>query len=109
MCGIPCLPQLSDLPPFSHSFITGDSQLRLTKEQGHGPATFECLAELPWGAVVERAMGALAVVLLTPGRECTPDVVQGAEPVSVEALIAQPAVEALDVAVLHGPARLDVA
>jgi hypothetical protein len=43
-------------------------------------------------------MGALAVVLLTPDRECTPDVVQGAEPVSVEALIAQPAMEALDVA-----------
>jgi hypothetical protein len=33
-----------------------------------------------WCAIVERAMGALAVVLLTPGRECTGDVVQGAEP-----------------------------
>jgi hypothetical protein len=41
-------------------------------------APFECVAELLWGAVVERAMRALAVVFLTPGCECTPDIVQGA-------------------------------
>jgi hypothetical protein len=61
------------------------------------PAPFECVAELLWGAVVERAMRALAVVFLTPGCECTPDIVQGAEPVCIEAFIAQPSVEALDV------------
>jgi hypothetical protein len=41
-------------------------------------------------------MGALAVVLFTPGRECTPHIVQSAEPVSVEAFIAKSPVEALD-------------
>jgi hypothetical protein len=69
---------------------------------------FHCLAELLWCAIVERSYGALALVLLTPGREWTPDLAQGAEPVSVEALIAQPAMEALDVAVLHRPPGLYV-
>jgi hypothetical protein len=51
---------------------------------------------------------ALAVVLLPIVIQGSPQVVQGAEPASVEALIAQPAVEALHVAVLHGAPRLDV-
>lgn len=46
--------------------------------------------------------------ILTPGCECTQDIVQGAEPVCIEALIAQPSAQALDVAVLHGAARLDM-
>ena len=68
----------------------------------------ELLSELLGCAVVQRAMGPLAVVLLAPGCQSTPDIVQRPEPACVEALVAQPAVEALDVAVLHRAARLDV-
>lgn len=60
------------------------------------------------GGVVERAMGTFAVVLFAPGCQSTPDVVERSEPAYVEAFIAQASVEALDVAVLHGPAGLDV-
>jgi hypothetical protein len=48
------------------------------------------------------------VVLITPGSQSTPDIVQRPEPACVEALVAQPSVEALDMAVLHRLARLDV-
>ncbi len=48
------------------------------------------------------------VVLLAPGSQSTPDIVQRSEPARVEALVAQPTVEALDVSVLHRAARLDV-
>jgi hypothetical protein len=46
------------------------------------------------------------VVLITPGSQSTPDIVQRPEPACVEALVAQPSVEALDMAVLHRLARL---
>ena len=68
----------------------------------------ELLSELVWRAVVQRTVGALAVVLLAPGCQSTPHVVQCPEPGCVEALVAQPAMEALDVTVLHRAARLDV-
>ena len=68
----------------------------------------ELLSELLGRAVVQRAVGPLAVVLLAPGCQSTPDVVERPEPGGVEALVAQSAVEALDVAVLHRPFRLDV-
>ena len=46
--------------------------------------------------------------LHAPGFEGGTDVIEAAEPVGVEALVAKPAVDALDVTVLHGPAWLDV-
>src|ERR1700678_3972582 len=78
------------------------------REPGHGPAPFEGESELLRCAIVQRAVGSLAVVLLTPGCQSTPNIVQRSEPTCVEALVAQPAMEALDVAVLHRAARLDV-
>jgi len=53
-------------------------------------------------------MRSLAVVFFTPGSQSTPNIVQRSEPTRVQALVAQPSVEALDMAVLHRPARLDV-
>jgi len=68
----------------------------------------QLLAELLRCPAVERTVGTLAVVLLTPDSQRTPDIVQRPEPGCVEALVAQPAVEALDVSVLHRAAPLDV-
>src|ERR1700678_2341258 len=68
----------------------------------------ELLPELLGRAVVQRAVGPLAVVLLAPGCQSTPNVVQRPEPGCVEALVAESTVEAFDVAVLHRAARLFV-
>lgn len=64
--------------------------------------------ELPRRAVVERTMGLFAVVLPTPIIKNTPNIVWRPEPAHVQALVTQPAVEAFDMAVLHGMAGLDV-
>ena len=64
--------------------------------------------ELLRRSVVQRAVRAFAAVLPPPVRQRLAHIVQGAEPARVEALVAQPAVEAFDVAVLHRLARLDV-
>ena len=53
------------------------------------------------------AVGPDLVVVLPPGGRCAPGLMQGLEPLLVQALVPELAVEALDVAVLHGPARLD--
>src|ERR1039458_8264264 len=66
------------------------------------------LPELLWRSVVERAVRTLPILLLAPGCQGTPYIIQRAEPVRVEALVAQPSVEALDMAILHRPSRLDV-
>src|SRR5258708_1356659 len=58
--------------------------------------------------VVERAVRAFAVVLPPPVRQGASYVVERAEPAGVQTLVAQPSVEALDMPVLHRPARLDV-
>src|SRR5438552_165451 len=58
--------------------------------------------------VVERAVRTLAVVLAPPARQGAPYIVERTEPARVQALVAQPAVEALDMSVLHRPAGLDV-
>src|SRR6185312_9920345 len=47
------------------------------------------------------------VVVLPPDRGGAPGLVQGLEPLLVQVLVPELAVEALDVAVLHGPAWLD--
>jgi hypothetical protein len=41
-------------------------------------------------------MRLFAVVLVAPGGECTPDVVQGAEPVCVQAFVTQPTMFPMD-------------
>src|SRR5208337_1444411 len=64
--------------------------------------------ELLRRSVVERAMRPLAVVLLPPACQGTPYIIQRAEPVRVEALVAQPSVEAFHMTILHRPSRLDV-
>ena len=66
------------------------------------------LPELLWRSVVERAVWTFAVVLLPPACQGASYIVQRAEPACVEALVAQPSMEALDVSVLHRPAWLDV-
>src|ERR1700743_3731543 len=66
------------------------------------------LPELLRRSIVQRTVRSFAVVLPLPVRQGFPHVVQGAEPAYVEALVAQPAVEALDVSVLHRLVRLGV-
>src|SRR4029077_20437094 len=66
------------------------------------------LPELLRRPVVERAVWTFAVVLPPPACQGASYVIERAEPVSVEALVAQPSMEALDMSVLHRPARLDV-
>ena len=72
------------------------------------PPPFEEFPELVRRAIGQRAVGPLVVVLVTPGGQSTPDIIERPEPGCVEAFIAQPAVEALYVAVLHRAAWLDV-
>jgi hypothetical protein len=50
---------------------------------------------------VEYTVSTIAVVLLTPGFQSISSIVHRSEPASVEALVAQASLEALDVAVLH--------
>jgi hypothetical protein len=45
---------------------------------------------------------------MTPACQGAPYIIKRAEPVRVEALVAQPPVEAFDMAILHRPSRLDV-
>src|SRR5450631_893836 len=58
--------------------------------------------------VVERAMRAFAVVLPPPACQSASYIIERAEPVGVETLVAQSPVEALDMAILHWPSRLYV-
>jgi hypothetical protein len=67
-----------------------------------------CPPELIRRAITQRTVRAFAVILLPPACQCNPYIVQRAEPVGVQALVAQPPVEALDVPVLHRPSRLDM-
>src|ERR1700683_2435786 len=66
------------------------------------------LPELLWRSVVERAVWAVTVVLLPRARHAAPYIIKAAEPVRVEALVAQSSVEALDMSILHRPAGLDM-
>jgi len=52
-------------------------------------------------------MRALLVVILSPLFDLSSGVVQTCEPIGVKAFIAQPAVEAFHVRILHGLARLN--
>src|ERR1019366_1406070 len=67
-----------------------------------------CLPELLRRPVGERAVRTLVVVLMTPACQGAPYIIQSAEPVRVETLVAQPPVEAFDMSILHRPSRLDV-
>ena len=58
--------------------------------------------------VVERAVRTFAVVLAPPACQGASYVIQRSEPACVEALVAQPSVEAFDMPVLHRLAGLDV-
>lgn len=58
--------------------------------------------------MVEQVVRPLAVVLPPPDCQCASYVLQHAEPTCVEALVAQPSLEALYMSVLHRPTRLDV-
>src|ERR1017187_9898763 len=63
--------------------------------------------ELSWRHALTTAVRPDLVVVLAPFRQGDTRLVQVLEPVLVEAFVAKLAVEAFDVAVLHGPARLD--
>lgn len=69
----------------------------------------ECPRKLGWCSVVEAAVRADFVVLLSPAGDFYSRVEQVREPAGAQALLAQLAMEALHVSVLHGPAGLDVA
>src|SRR5277367_3793607 len=66
------------------------------------------LPELLRRLIAQRTMRAFPVILLAPTCQGASYIVQGAEPARVEALVAEPPVEAFDVAVLHRATRLDV-
>src|SRR5271170_6941857 len=66
------------------------------------------LPELLRRLIAQRTMRAFPVILLAPARQSVAHIVQRPEPAGVEALVAQPSVKALDVAVLHRAPWLDV-
>src|SRR5260370_35288260 len=66
------------------------------------------LPELLRRTVVERPMWPFAVLLPPPACQGASYIVERAEPARIQTLVAQPSVEALDMSVLHRPARLDV-
>src|SRR5208282_6076482 len=66
------------------------------------------LPELLRRLVAQRTVRAFPVILLPPASQSVAHIVQGPEPGRVQALVAQPSVEALDVTVLHRAAGLDV-
>src|SRR5271170_5927328 len=66
------------------------------------------LPELLRRLIAQRTMRAFPVILLPPTRQGASYIVQGSEPAGVEALVAQPPVEAFNMAVLHGAPWLDV-
>src|SRR5450830_469813 len=65
------------------------------------------LGELGWRHAVAATVRPALVVVLPPGGDGRPGLHQRLEPLLVEALVPELAIEALDVAVLHGPPRLD--
>jgi hypothetical protein len=65
-------------------------------------------AKLCRHSLVERAVGTLVVVHLLPVCQLFPHIAKGAEPACIETLVAQPPMEALNMAVLHWLARLYV-
>src|SRR5450830_835928 len=65
------------------------------------------LGELGWRHAVAATVRPDLVVVLPPGGDGRPGLHQRLEPLLVEALVPELAIEALDVAVLHGPPRLD--
>ncbi len=66
------------------------------------PICIACsLSELLRCSIAQRTVRTFAVILLPPVRQGAPDIVQGPEPVGVQALVAQPSVEALHMPVLH--------
>src|ERR1019366_2269705 len=114
---------LIDLPPISQPLITRVSRFWFSSEIISQPPSrlckcgkrsvlshicIACLPELFRRPVCERAVRTFAVVLMTPACQDAPYIIQRAEPVRVEALVAQPSVEALDMSILHRPSRLDV-
>jgi len=66
------------------------------------------VGELRWCPVGQRTMRAFPVILLPPGFQRRSDIVEGAEPACVQALVAESAMEAFDMPVLHRPSRLDM-
>ncbi len=69
-------PRFSPIHNWSLCWVGGCGWRR---KAGHGPPSFEGKFELLGRAVVQRAVGPLAVVLLAPGCQSTPDIIQRAE------------------------------
>ena len=67
------------------------------------PISLRVSDELARGQVPERAVGTVVIVVEAPGFDLLPGVVQGEELLHVQALVAQAAVEGLDV---RGPGWL---
>src|SRR4051812_37248894 len=65
------------------------------------------LREPRWRNAAKAAVGPDLVVVLPPDSDRGTSLMQRLEPVLVQAFVAELAVEALDVAVLHWPSRLD--
>src|SRR5438445_7344092 len=71
------------------------------------PSVLEEPAVLQRGKVAERAVGPAPIVIHPPVLDEPPSVSEGEKPMLVQALVSEPAVEALDEGVLNGLARLD--
>ena len=66
-----------------------------------------CDAELTRSSVFKRAMRSLAIVFVAPLLEYLTNMAESSKPGCVQALIAESAMEALHVTVLHWAARLE--
>jgi hypothetical protein len=66
------------------------------------------LPELLRRLIAQQTVWAFPVILLPPLCQGGSDIVECVEPAGVEALVAEPPVEALDMAILHRPPGLSV-
>jgi hypothetical protein len=64
-------------------------------------AAYGC--ELSWRVICRRRVRLVVIVVVEPDSQLAPGIGQAEEHLHVQALVAQPSVEALDVAVLDGP------
>src|ERR1700683_1185395 len=90
--------------------LTRSAACRIPVHQGEAHCRCcMCAGEVSRRSIVQCAVRALQVVVVTPPRQPLSRVVQRAEPLHVQTLIAQPSVEAFDVAVLYRPPGADKA
>src|SRR5206468_5512697 len=89
----------------NHTLTTGRSGFVRRSHASVAGRSRAPLRKLRWCEIAERRVRPHLVVVAPPGLDLLPRVGQIEEPVLVQTLVAELAVEALDEAVLHGPTR----